>query len=92
MPANWGAFIPALANTLQSQQFTKPGGAKVSYDPPEIGATKVLGKDFKLDDDGNPQRYYEDGASMPIEVEVDVLMESLIIQVKLYGKNQYALI
>ena len=47
MPANWGAFIPALANTLQSQQFTKPGGAKVSYDPPEIGATKVLGKDFK---------------------------------------------
>ena len=24
-----------------------------------------------LDDDGNPQRYYEDGADMPIEVEVD---------------------
>ena len=24
-----------------------------------------------LDEDGNPQRYYEDGASMPIEVEVD---------------------
>ena len=53
MPANWGAFIPALANTLQSQQFTKPGGAEISYQPPEIGATKVLGKDFKLDDDGN---------------------------------------
>ena len=40
MPANWGAFIPALANTLQSQQFTKPGGAKNelgigSYDRPE---------------------------------------------------------
>ena len=24
-----------------------------------------------LDDDGEPQRYYEDGASMPIEIEVD---------------------
>ena len=24
-----------------------------------------------LDEDGNPQRYYEDGASMPIEIDVD---------------------
>ncbi len=31
MPANWATFIPALANTLQSQQFTKPGGAGISY-------------------------------------------------------------
>ena len=34
MPANWATFIPALANTLQSQQFTKPGGAGISYDLP----------------------------------------------------------
>ena len=32
MPANWGAFIPALASTLQSQKFTKPGGAGLSYE------------------------------------------------------------
>ena len=34
MPALWGTFIPALANTLQSQQFKKPGGAGISYDLP----------------------------------------------------------
>ena len=34
MPANWGAFIPALASTLQSQKFTKPGGAGISYELP----------------------------------------------------------
>jgi hypothetical protein len=34
MPANWGAFIPALASTLQSQKFTKPGGAGLSYELP----------------------------------------------------------
>jgi hypothetical protein len=54
MPANWGTFIPDLTNTLLSQKFTKPGGSEISYKTPEIGATKVLGKDFKLDDDGNP--------------------------------------
>ena len=34
MPANWAKFIPDLANTLQSQQFTKPGGAGISYELP----------------------------------------------------------
>ena len=52
MPANWGTFIPALASTLQSQQFTKPGGAVISYEPPSVGATKVLGK--SVDGDGKP--------------------------------------
>ncbi len=54
MPAKWPPFIKDLASTLQSQKFTKPGGAEISYKTPEIGATKVLGKDFKLDGDGNP--------------------------------------
>ena len=44
MPANWGAFIPALASTLQSQEFTKPGGAVISYEPPKVGAEVSLGK------------------------------------------------
>lgn len=36
MPALWPKFIPDLANTISSQQFTKPGGAGVSYDLPEF--------------------------------------------------------
>lgn len=36
MPALWPKFIPDLANTITSQQFTKPGGAVVSYDLPEF--------------------------------------------------------
>ena len=52
MPANWATFIPDLASTLQSQEFTKPGGAEISYKTPEIGATKVLGK--SVDGDGKP--------------------------------------
>ena len=32
----WPKFIPDLANTITSQQFTKPGGAVVSYDLPEF--------------------------------------------------------
>ena len=32
----WPKFIPDLANTITSQQFTKPGGAIVSYDLPEF--------------------------------------------------------
>ena len=40
MPANWAKFIPDLTQTLTSQKFTKPGGAKNaagigSYDRPE---------------------------------------------------------
>ena len=34
MPALWPKFIPELANTLTSQQFTKPGGAGISYEKP----------------------------------------------------------
>ena len=34
MPALWPKFIPDLANTITSQQFTKPGGAVVSYPAP----------------------------------------------------------
>ena len=52
MPAKWPPFIKDLASTLQSQEFTKPGGAQISYEPPEIGATKVLGK--SVDEDGKP--------------------------------------
>ena len=37
----WPKFIPDLANTIMSQQFTKPGGAIIAYKPPvqvsEIG-------------------------------------------------------
>lgn len=35
MPANWAKFIPDLASTLQSQKFTKPGGAGISYELPK---------------------------------------------------------
>lgn len=35
MPALWPKFIPELANTLTSQQFTKPGGMGISYPKPE---------------------------------------------------------
>lgn len=34
MPALWPKFIPDLANTITSQQFTKPGGAILSYPAP----------------------------------------------------------
>ena len=34
MPALWPKFIPDLANTITSQQFTKPGGAELSYPAP----------------------------------------------------------
>ena len=34
MPALWPKFIPDLANTITSQQFTKPGGAVLSYPTP----------------------------------------------------------
>ena len=60
MPANWGAFIPALANTLQSQQFTKPGGAAISYEPPKIGAEVSLGKP------SGPQKSILSGGLSPV--------------------------
>tara|TARA_B110000037_G_scaffold88818_1_gene105164 strand:- start:807 stop:2717 length:1911 start_codon:yes stop_codon:yes gene_type:complete len=43
MPALWPKFIPDLANTIASQQFTKPGGLVIGYEPPiqisEVGNT-----------------------------------------------------
>ena len=41
MPALWPKFIPDLANTIMSQQFTKPGGAIVSYPLPKVGTDQV---------------------------------------------------
>jgi hypothetical protein len=41
MPALWPKFIPELANTIMSQQFTKPGGAIVSYPLPTVGTDQV---------------------------------------------------
>ena len=41
MPALWPKFIPELANTIMSQQFTKPGGAIVSYPLPKVGTDQV---------------------------------------------------
>ena len=34
MPALWPKFIPDLADTIASQQFTKPGGLVIGYKPP----------------------------------------------------------
>ncbi len=36
MPVIWPSFISAAANTISSHQFTKPGGAGLSYDMPEF--------------------------------------------------------
>jgi len=41
MPALWPKFIPELANTIMSQQFTKPGGAILSYPLPKVGTDQV---------------------------------------------------
>lgn len=41
MPALWPKFIPDLANTITSQQFTKPGGAILSYPLPSVGTDQV---------------------------------------------------
>ncbi len=41
MPALWPKFIPDLANTIMSQQFTKPGGAILSYPLPKVGTDQV---------------------------------------------------
>ena len=60
MPAKWPKFIPDLANTLQSQQFTKPGGAGVSYEPPKIGAEVSLGKP------SGPQKSILSGGLSPV--------------------------
>lgn len=44
MPALWPKFIPELASTLISQDFKKPGGAVISYDPPKYGSNNMLGE------------------------------------------------
>ena len=41
MPAMWPKFIPDLADTITSQQFTKPGGAILSYPLPSVGTDQV---------------------------------------------------
>lgn len=41
MPALWPSFIPALASDIAGQEFTKPGGALVSYDLPKVGKDQV---------------------------------------------------
>lgn len=60
MPAKWPPFIKDLASTLQSQEFTKPGGAGISYEPPKIGAEVSLGKP------SGPQKSILSGGLSPV--------------------------
>lgn len=60
MPAKWPPFIKDLASTLQSQEFTKPGGAGVSYEAPKIGAEVSLGKP------SGPQKSILSGGLSPV--------------------------
>ena len=41
MPALWPTFIPNLASDIAGQEFTKPGGAIVSYALPKVGVNQV---------------------------------------------------
>lgn len=41
MPALWPTFIPNLASDIAGQEFTKPGGALVSYELPKVGTDQV---------------------------------------------------
>ena len=41
MPALWPTFIPNLASDIAGREFTKPGGAIVSYALPKVGVNQV---------------------------------------------------
>jgi hypothetical protein len=41
MPALWPTFIPNLAADIAGREFTKPGGAIVSYALPKVGVNQV---------------------------------------------------
>lgn len=91
MPALWPKFIPDLANTISSQQFTKPGGAVVSYDLPEFKSE--VGNPLNAALKSNPAEYVNVINPNPLSGRYDFgvkVAEHYIEAVKNYAQTHVA--